>query len=163
MIADISYLKHIGGSSLTDHSRQVPKGSPKSGETPNTYVPFRNTHLIAIAVSWAEVIGAKKIFIGATEMHSSGYPDCRKRYFEACNRLIREGTKPETQIKIVTPLIKLKKRGIVKKGIQLKAPLHLTWSCYVSEDIACGSCQSCILRLEGFRSAGAIDPIPYRL
>ena len=162
LITDISYLKHIGGSSLTDPSRQVPKGSPKSGEIPNTYVPFRNTHLIAIAVSWAEVIGAKKIFIGATEVDSSGYPDCRKRYFEAYNRLVREGTKPETEIEIVTPLIRLEKGEIVKKGVQLKAPLQLTWSCYVSEDIACGRCQSCILRLEGFRSAGIPDPIPYR-
>ena len=162
LITDISYLKHIGGSSLTDPSRQVPKGSPKSGEIPNTYVPFRNTHLIAIAVSWAEVIGAKKIFIGATEVDSSGYPDCRKRYFEAYNRLVREGTKPETEIEIVTPLINLEKGEIVKKGVQLKAPLQLTWSCYVSEDIACGRCQSCILRLEGFRSAGVPDPIPYR-
>ena len=162
LITDISYLKHIGGSSLTDPSRQVPKGSPKSGEIPNTYVPFRNTHLIAIAVSWAEVIGAKKIFIGATEVDSSGYPDCRKRYFEAYNRLVREGTKPETEIEIVTPLINLEKGEIVKKGVQLKAPLQLTWSCYVSEDIACGRCQSCILRLEGFRSAGIPDPIPYR-
>lgn len=162
LITDISYLKHIGGSSLTDTSRQVPKGSPKSGEIPNTYVPFRNTHLIAIAVSWAEVIGAKKIFIGATEVDSSGYPDCRKRYFEAYNRLVREGTKPETEIEIVTPLISLKKGEIIKKGVQLKAPLQLTWSCYVSEDIACGRCQSCILRLEGFRSAGVVDPIPYR-
>lgn len=162
LITDISYLKHIGGSSLTDPSRQVPKGSPKSGEIPNTYVPFRNTHLIAIAVSWAEVIGAKKIFIGATEVDSSGYPDCRKRYFEAYNRLVREGTKPETEIEIVTPLISLKKGEIIKKGVQLKAPLQLTWSCYVSEDIACGRCQSCILRLEGFRSAGVVDSIPYR-
>jgi len=162
LITDISYLKHIGGSSLTDPSRQVPKGSPKSGEIPNTYVPFRNTHLIAIAVSWAEVIGAKKIFIGATEVDSSGYPDCRKRYFEAYNRLVREGTKPETEIEIVTPLINLEKGEIIKKGVQLKAPLQLTWSCYVSEDIACGRCQSCILRLEGFRSAGVVDPIPYR-
>jgi len=162
LITDISYLKHIGGSSLTDPSRQVPKGSPKSGEIPNTYVPFRNTHLIAIAVSWAEVIGAKKIFIGATEVDSSGYPDCRKRYFEAYNRLVREGTKPETEIEIVTPLINLEKGEIVKKGVQLKAPLQLTWSCYVSEDIACGRCQSCILRLEGFRSVGIPDPIPYR-
>lgn len=162
LITDISYLKHIGGSSLTDPSRQVPKGSPKSGEIPNTYVPFRNTHLIAIAVSWAEVIGAKKIFIGATEVDSSGYPDCRKRYFEAYNRLVREGTKPETEIEIVTPLINLEKGEIIKKGVQLKAPLQLTWSCYVSEDIACGRCQSCILRLEGFRSAGIPDPIPYR-
>lgn len=162
MITDISYLKHIGGSSLTDPSGEVPKGGPKSGEIPNTYVPFRNTHLIAIAVSWAEVIGAKKIFIGATEVDSSGYPDCRKRYFEAYNRLIREGTKPQTEIEIVIPLINLKKGEIVKKGVQLKAPLHLTWSCYISEDIACGRCQSCILRLEGFRSAGVVDPIPYR-
>jgi len=162
LITDISYLKHIRGSSLTDPSREIPKGSLKSGEIPNTYVPFRNTHLVAIAVSWAEVIGAKKIFIGATEVDSSGYPDCRKRYFEAYNRLIREGTKPETEIEIVTPLINLKKGEIVKKGVQLKAPLHLTWSCYVSEDISCGRCQSCILRLEGFKFAGVVDPIPYR-
>lgn len=161
-VADISYLKYIGGSSLTDPHLPIPESEVKSGEIPTTYVPFRNTHLIAIAVSWAEVMGAKRIFIGATEVDSSGYPDCRKRYFEAYNRLIREGTKPETEVEIVTPLINLKKGEIVKKGIQLKAPFHLTWSCYVSEDIACGRCQSCLLRLEGFRSAGIADPIPYR-
>ncbi len=162
MVANISYLKHIGGSSLTDPHLPILEAGIKPSEIPTTYVPFRNTHLIAIAVSWAEVIGAKRIFIGATEVDSSGYPDCRKGYFEAYNRLIREGTKPETEIEIVTPLIDLKKREIVKKGIKLKAPFHLTWSCYVSEDIACGKCSSCLLRLEGFRSAGVLDPIPYQ-
>jgi 7-cyano-7-deazaguanine synthase len=162
LIADIAYLRKIGGSSLTDPRLSIPQNGVRSDDIPNTYVPFRNTHLIAVAVSWAEVIRAERIFIGANEMDSSGYPDCRQRYFEVYNRLIKEGTRGEGEIEIITPLINLKKGEIVKKGIQLKAPLHLTWSCYLAEDIACGRCDSCILRLEGFRSAGATDPIPYR-
>ncbi|MEW5949162.1 MAG: 7-cyano-7-deazaguanine synthase QueC [Thermodesulfobacteriota bacterium] len=162
LAVDIGYLLQIGGSSLTDRHIPVPEsGRIRSGEIPTTYVPFRNTHLIAIAVSWAEVIGARKIFIGATEVDSSGYPDCRKDYFDAYNKLIRLGTRPETDISIETPLINLSKEEVVRRGLELQAPLHLTWSCYKNEDVACGRCDSCILRLKGFRLAGVPDPIPY--
>ncbi len=161
LVADITYLKQIGGSALTDQSINVPQNSLGLPGVPVTYVPFRNTHIIAIAVSWAEVIGASKIFIGATEVDSSGYPDCRRSYYEAYNRLIREGTRPETEIDIVTPLIDMNKASVVRRGIELGAPLHLTWSCYSEQDKACGKCESCLLRLKGFREAGVEDPIPY--
>ncbi len=161
LITDIKYLKQIGGSALTDDSLDVPENSLGNPGIPVTYVPFRNTHIIAIAVSWAEVIGAEKIFIGATEVDSSGYPDCRRTYYEAYNRLIREGTRPETHIEIVTPLIDMGKAEVVKRGVELNAPLELTWSCYKSEDKACGRCESCLLRLKGFGEAGIKDPIPY--
>ncbi len=161
LIADISYLQQIGGSALTDSSIAVPKDSLGNRGIPVTYVPFRNTHIIAIAVSWAEVIGAQKIFIGATEVDSSGYPDCRKSYYRAMNLLIEEGTRPETQVQVVTPLIDMSKAQVVARGVELGAPLHLTWSCYCDQDVACGRCESCLLRLKGFREAGVVDPIPY--
>ena len=164
LIVNIDYLKQIGGSSLTDSSIKIPRRSLSNqtpAEIPSSYVPFRNTHIIAIAVSWAEVIGAEKIFIGAVEEDSSGYPDCRKSYYEAYNKLIEVGTKPETHIEIVTPVIDMKKSEIVRKGIELEAPLHLTWSCYGNSDLACGECDSCLLRLRGFREAGVEDPIGY--
>jgi 7-cyano-7-deazaguanine synthase len=166
----LEHLKVIGGSALTDKSIAVPEvGSPSppagegrgEGNIPVTYVPFRNAHLLAIATSWAEVIGATRIFIGAVEEDSSGYPDCREIFYQAFNRVIDTGTKPETRIEIVTPLIHLKKSAIVKRGIELGAPLHLTWSCYQSSEKACGRCESCALRLKGFREAGVKDPIPY--
>ncbi len=161
LVADIGYLKSIGGSALTDTAIDVPKEGISQGRIPVTYVPFRNTHIIAIAVSWAEVIGASRIFIGATEVDGSGYPDCRNSYFQAYNRLIEEGTRPETEITIETPIIDMGKREVVLKGIELGAPLHLTWSCYEREDAACGMCESCLLRLKGFREAGLDDPLPY--
>ena len=128
---------------------------------PTTYVPFRNAHLLSIAVSWAEVIGATKIFIGAVEEDSSGYPDCRETFYQAFNKVIEMGTKPETRVEIVTPLIHMKKSQIVTKGGELGAPLNLTWSCYQNSEQACGRCESCALRLKGFREAGVKDPIPY--
>lgn len=162
LIVDLKYLLKIGGSSLTDTRIPVPDGKNANSEAiPSTYVPFRNTHLIAVAVSWGEVIGAKKIFVGAIEADSSGYPDCRKCYYEIYNRLIEVGTRPETRIEIETPLIDLTKEEIVRKGLELDAPLHLTWSCYSNEDLACGNCESCMLRLKGFKAAGIPDPIPY--
>ena len=162
LVADIGYLKQIGGSALTDRNLNVPENAISLQGVPITYVPFRNTHIIAIAVSWGEVIGADRIFIGATEPDSSGYPDCRKSYFEAYDRLIQEGTRPETCITIATPLIDMKKSEIVKRGYALNAPLHLTWSCYQNGEEACGVCESCLLRLKGFKEAGLEDPIPYR-
>ncbi len=161
LLADISYLKEIGGSSLTDASIPVAEADLESGIIPASYVPFRNTHLLAIAVSWAEVIGASRVFIGAVEEDSSGYPDCRKEYYRAFNRLVEVGTKPETHIEIATPLIEMRKSEIVSKGIELGAPLQLTWSCYKNTDRACGVCDSCVLRLRAFREAGMEDPIEY--
>lgn len=161
---DISYLKNIGGSSLTDFSIKVEEGvMPKeAAKLPSTYVPFRNANMISIAVSWAEVIGASKIFIGAVEEDSSGYPDCTKIFFEKFNELLKVALSPETALQIETPVINFSKAMIVKKGIELKAPLDLTWSCYQSEDKACGVCESCFLRLRGFKDAGIKDPIPYK-
>ncbi|KPJ65158.1 MAG: 7-cyano-7-deazaguanine synthase [Syntrophobacter sp. DG_60] len=159
LIVSVDYLKEIGGSSLINKNLPVPDYKDERMGIPSTYVPFRNTHLIAIAVSWAEVISAKKIFIGAMEEDSSGYPDCREAYFEAYNRLIELGTRPETKIEIETPIIHFKKWEVVKLGAELGAPFHLTWSCYRSEDIACGRCESCILRIKAFKEAGIRDPI----
>ncbi|MDQ1328258.1 MAG: 7-cyano-7-deazaguanine synthase [Candidatus Poribacteria bacterium] len=161
LVASIEYLKQIGGSSLTDENISVSMADLDNKNIPTSYVPFRNTHLLAIAVSWAEVIGVGKIFIGAVEEDSSGYPDCRKEYYQALNKLIEVGTKPETHIEVVTPLIDMKKDEIVLKGIELSAPLHLTWSCYKNNDKACGVCDSCALRIKGFKKAGLKDPIEY--
>lgn len=159
-IIDVSFLKQIGGSSLTDDAIDVKKYKGDSEEIPDSYVPFRNTHIISMAVSWAEVIGAKKIFIGAVYEDSSGYPDCRPSYYAAINNLIKEGTK-DGDIQVVTPVIFLKKDEIVKKAIELKAPLEFSWSCYERNDKACGVCDSCALRLRGFQKAGVNDPIDY--
>lgn len=161
LIADIDFLKRIGGSSLTDESIEVTPAPLEGSTIPTSYVPFRNTHLLSIAVSWGEVIGASKIFIGATQPDSPGYPDCRPEYYEVFNRLIEMGTRPETRIEVVTPLIHMQKREIVLKGVELGAPLHLTWSCYQQNDIACGVCHSCVQRRKAFQEAGVPDPISY--
>ncbi|HZL29152.1 MAG TPA: 7-cyano-7-deazaguanine synthase QueC [Acidobacteriaceae bacterium] len=160
-------FRHIGGSALTDSSIDVPDADAmektaerRGSDVPVTYVPFRNAHFLSAAVSWAEVLGAGTVFIGAVEQDSSGYPDCRPAYYDAFNRLIREGTK-DGEIAVVTPLIRLKKAEIVKLGVELGAPYHVTWSCYSGETEACGVCESCALRLRAFREAGAVDPIPY--
>lgn len=161
--AEIGYLAAIGGSSLTDRAIDVRESGIVAGEPiPTSYVPFRNTHLIAIAVSWGEVIGARRIFIGAVEEDSSGYPDCREEYFRRMNDLIAAGTRPETRLVVVTPLLHLSKHEIVERGAMLGAPFHLSWSCYQEEEVACGVCDSCRLRLRAFRDAGIEDPIPYR-
>lgn len=159
-IIDISFLKQIGGSSLTDDKIEVKKYQGDSEEIPDSYVPFRNTHIISMAVSWAEVVGAKKIYIGAVYEDSSGYPDCRPSYYEAMNALIKQGTK-NGDISVVTPVIYLKKDEIVKKAVELKAPLEFSWSCYERNDVACGVCDSCALRLRGFQKAHIEDPIEY--
>jgi 7-cyano-7-deazaguanine synthase len=158
----IAYLAKIGGSSLTDVNIPVSEGDLGSKEIPTSYVPFRNANMLAIATSWAEVLGANAIYIGAVAEDSSGYPDCRPEFYEAFQRTVDAGTKPDTRIEIRTPIIHLSKSEIVQKGIQLNAPLHLTWSCYRSEDAACGTCDSCALRLRGFEQAGVKDPIAYR-
>jgi 7-cyano-7-deazaguanine synthase len=157
----MEHLSAIGGSSLTDHTMAVTSADLQATGIPTSYVPFRNANLLAVAVSWSEVLGAEAVFIGAVEEDSSGYPDCRKSFYDAYNAVIKEGTKPETNIHIVTPLIALTKAQIVKRGLDLNAPLHLTWSCYQREDVACGVCDSCALRLRGFQQAGVQDPIPY--
>jgi len=185
----LEHFSQIGGSALTDVRIAVPEREPsvqdgilrfaqndKSGglgagqagepvqrrEIPVTYVPFRNAHFLAVAVSWAEVLGARAVFIGAVAEDSSGYPDCRPEYYRAFQQVIREGTRPETQIEIVTPVIALRKSEIIRRGISLGAPLHLTWSCYQFGEEACGVCDSCVLRLRAFAEAGAADPIAYR-
>ena len=159
LVADIGYLRKIGGSSLTDAEIAVERADLERAGIPSSYVPFRNTHFLAIAVSWAEVIGARRIFIGAVEPDSSGYPDCREIYYRAFNELIRLGTKPETHIEVVAPLIQMKKAEIVRLGVDLGAPFHLTWSCYKNNDTPCGDCDSCALRERGFKEAGVVDPI----
>jgi 7-cyano-7-deazaguanine synthase len=158
-------LRAIGGSALTDPNIAVPEAGPldsHSGtQVPVTYVPFRNAHFLAVAVSWAEVLGAEKVYIGAVEQDSSGYPDCRPAYYEAFNQVVRTGTR-DGRIEIATPLIALRKTAIVRLGLELGAPFDLTWSCYRWEDRACGVCDSCRLRLRAFQEAGVPDPIPYR-
>lgn len=163
LIVDISHLKDIGGSSLTDDRMDVSEAELDSDEIPTSYVPFRNANILSIAVSWAEVIGAHKIFIGAVEDDSSGYPDCRKEFFDAFNTMIEKGTKPDSRIRVETPIINLSKKDIVLRSKEMNAPLHLTWSCYKSNDIACGECDSCALRLRGFKQAGIEDPIKYKI
>ena len=158
----IEYLAKIGGSSLTDQSIAIAEAALESTEIPTSYVPFRNANMLAIATSWAEVLRADSIYVGAVSEDSSGYPDCRPEFFAAFQKTIETGTKPGTNIKIKTPIIDLSKAEIVKKGLQLNAPLHLSWSCYRSEDLACGTCDSCALRLRGFERAGVIDPIKYK-
>lgn len=159
-VIDVTFLKQIGGSSLTDDNIDVKKYKGDTEEIPDSYVPFRNTHIVAMAVSWAEVVGAEKIYIGAVEEDSSGYPDCRPSYYKALNALIKEGTK-EGIIEVITPVIALKKHEIVQKAVDLKAPIAMSWSCYDRGDKACGVCDSCALRLRGFERAGIEDPIEY--
>src|SRR5215468_10304925 len=163
LVVSIEHLKAIGGSSLTDREIPVAEGNLESREIPTSYVPFRNAHLLSIATSWAEVIAANRIYIGAVAEDSSGYPDCRPEFYDAFQRAIDLGTKPETKIELVTPVIRLRKSEIVKLGAELDAPLELSWSCYKREDLACGECDSCALRLRGFREAGLRDPIPYAI
>ncbi len=159
-VVDARFLGDIGGSSLTDRSMNVQPYRGEDSQIPSSYVPFRNTHIIALAVSWAEVIEAKKIYIGAVYEDSSGYPDCRPSYYKAYNNLIKEGTK-NGDIRIVTPVIHMKKFEIIREAQKLEAPLELSYSCYAREDIACGVCDSCALRLKGFREANLCDPITY--
>jgi 7-cyano-7-deazaguanine synthase len=167
LVVQLDHFRAIGGSALTDQNISVPENEwgapgPRGSTIPVTYVPFRNAHFLSVAVSWAEAIGAGAIYIGAVAEDSSGYPDCRPEYYRVFQELIRVGTRPETRIEIVTPVITLKKSEIIRRGIELGAPLHRTWSCYQNEDAACGACDSCLLRLQAFAEAGVPDPIPYR-
>jgi 7-cyano-7-deazaguanine synthase len=166
LAVQLDHFRQIGGSALTDQKIAVPENelghvAPNGSEIPLTYVPFRNAHFLSVAVSWAEVLGAGEIYIGAVAEDSSGYPDCRPEYYRVFQELIRVGTRPETRIEIVTPVIAMKKNEIIRRGIGLGAPLQLTWSCYQGEEAACGVCDSCLLRLKAFAEAGTADPITY--
>jgi 7-cyano-7-deazaguanine synthase len=162
LVVDFAALRAIGGSSLTERAIPVREGAPVDGVIPTSYVPFRNAHLLAAATSWAELLGARAIFVGAVWEDSSGYPDCRPEFYEAFEKAIRLGTRPETRIAIETPVIRMTKAEIVRQGLARGAPFHMTWSCYQDEDKACGVCESCALRRRGFAEAGAEDPIAYR-
>jgi 7-cyano-7-deazaguanine synthase len=162
IVIDYTHLSKIGGSSLTDINIEVSKANLENKDIPTSYVPFRNANILSACVSWAEVLNAKAVFIGAVYEDSSGYPDCRPEFFSAFEKMVELGTKPKTKIKIETPIIHLSKSEIIKKGFELEAPLHLTWSCYQNEHIACGICDSCALRLRGFQQAGFEDPIKYK-
>jgi len=165
LVARLEHFRQIGGSALTDHGVAVPERDslpPPDEGIPVTYVPFRNAHFLSVAVSWAEAIGAGSVWIGAVAEDSSGYPDCRPEYYRAFQELVRQGTKPETRITIETPVIRMRKSDIIRRGIELGAPLQFTWSCYQGEQEACGACDSCLLRLRAFAEAGVADPIPYR-
>src|SRR5215470_17546432 len=167
LVVQLDHYRAIGGSALTDEKIAIPENGlgapgPHGSAIPVTYVPFRNAHFLSVAVSWAEAIGATAIYIGAVAEDSSGYPDCRPEYYRVFQELIRAGTRPETRIEIVTPVIALNKSEIIRRGIELAAPLHLTWSCYQNADEACGVCDSCLLRLRAFEAAGVPDPLPYR-
>jgi 7-cyano-7-deazaguanine synthase len=161
LVVSLEHLARIGGSSLTDASIPVSEADLSSQEIPTSYVPFRNAHLLAAATSWAEVLGATGVYIGAVAEDSSGYPDCRPEFYEAFQRVIDVGTRPETRVEIKTPVIHMRKAEIIRRGLELDAPLELTWSCYRAEALACGTCDSCALRLRAFREAGVADPIPY--
>jgi len=166
LVVKLHHFQAIGGSALTDGRIAVPENrldEARAGSTiPVTYVPFRNAHFLSVGVSWAESIGAGALYIGAVAEDSSGYPDCRPEYYRVFQELIRVGTKPETRIEMVTPVIAMKKSEIVRRGRELGAPLHLTWSCYQGEELACGKCDSCLLRLRAFAEAGTEDPIRYQ-
>ena len=162
LVVDVSHLLKIGGSSLTDETINITASESGSKEIPATYVPFRNGNILAIAASWAEVIGAEALVIGATQVDYSGYPDCREEFFSAMENAINLGTKPDTHIKIITPILNNTKADIVRLGTELGVPFEHTWSCYSSNDIACGVCDSCTLRLKGFAGAGIEDPVKYK-
>jgi 7-cyano-7-deazaguanine synthase len=161
LVVSLEHLARIGGSSLTDASIPVSEADLSSQAIPTSYVPFRNAHLLSAATSWGEVIGATSLYIGAVAEDSSGYPDCRPEFYEAFQRTIDMGTRPETRVQIRTPVIHMRKAEIIRRGLELDAPLELTWSCYRAEALACGTCDSCALRLRAFREAGVADPIPY--
>ena len=163
LVIDFSHFAKIGGSSLTDIKFEVTKADLTNKEIPSSYVPFRNANILSACTSWAEILNASAIFIGAVYEDASGYPDCRPQFFEAYEKMIDLGTKPETKIKIETPIIHYSKAEIVKKGLEIGAPLNLTWSCYQNEDEACGVCDSCAFRLRGFAQAGVEDSILYKI
>ena len=161
-ILDMGFFTQLGASALTDKSIEVPTSGLEDG-IPVTYVPFRNGIFLSMAAAIAEKEGAEVITIGVVEEDSSGYPDCKEEYIKAMQKAINLGTKPTTNIIIEMPLVHLKKSQIVKEAIKYDVPLELTWSCYKDTQKACGVCDSCRLRLNGFKEAGIDDPIPYRI
>jgi 7-cyano-7-deazaguanine synthase len=163
LVVEFPVFAAIGGSSLTDLRIPVREGEPEPDRIPTSYVPFRNAHLLSAATSWGERLGARAIFVGAVWEDSSGYPDCRPEFYRAFEEAIREGTRPDTSIRIETPVIRSSKADIVRQGTSLGVPFDRTWSCYQAEDMACGACESCRLRLKGFAEAGVKDPIRYRV
>ncbi|MFC6835563.1 7-cyano-7-deazaguanine synthase QueC [Halomarina ordinaria] len=158
---ETDHLSRIGGSSLTDEGMAVGDADTESEEIPDTYVPFRNANLLSMAVSYAEAQAAEAVFIGAHSEDFSGYPDCRPAFFEAFERVVDVGTRPETEITIEAPFAEWSKTHIAERGLDLDVPFEHTWSCYRDEAPACGTCDSCAFRLEAFRAAGARDPIAY--
>lgn len=161
LVCEQPALKSMGGSALTDESLAVPETEPGEG-VPVTYVPFRNGQILSLACAWAESLGAREVYLGAVQEDSSGYPDCRDEFFRRFEAAVEAGTRPQTHLRVMTPVLHLDKAAIVRRGLELGAPLHLTWSCYQSSDLACGRCESCRLRLSGFARAGETDPLPYR-
>jgi len=157
---DLDFFKLIGASALIDSSLDVPTDGIEDG-VPITYVPFRNGIFISIATALAEKHGAEALYIGVVEEDSSGYPDCRDEYISSMQNSINLGTRDETRLEIKMPLVHLKKEHIVQKSLELGVPLQDTWSCYKREDVACGVCDSCRLRLKGFKKAGVSDLIIY--
>jgi len=162
LVAELPHLARIGGSSLVDTRIPVEPADLTRRRIPSSYVPFRNAQILSAAVSWAEALGAEAVYFGAVAEDGSGYPDCRPEFYRAFQELVRTGTRPETRIEVVTPVLHLRKSAIVRRGLELGTPFQFTWSCYCDSDAACGRCDSCALRLRGFREAGAADPIPYK-
>ncbi|MGH9394816.1 MAG: 7-cyano-7-deazaguanine synthase QueC [Terriglobales bacterium] len=160
LVVETDFFRQIGGSALTDPALAVPEDGVDAASIPITYVPFRNAHLLAAGVSWAEVLGAETVMIGAVAQDSSGYPDCRPEYYDAFNQLLAVGTR-ECQVRAATPLLHASKAEIVRLGLELKAPFHLSWSCYQNAERGCGRCDSCRLRRRAFQQAGVSDPIAY--
>ncbi len=163
LLLKLNHFKIFGGSSLVDRNMEVEKGNLNRSDIPTSYVPFRNGNFLSIATSVAEVLSYDAIYIGAVSEDSSGYPDCKPEFYEAFKKAIELGTKPETHIEIITPVINLRKSEIVRLGVELKTPFEYTWSCYKNEDVACGECDSCLLRLKAFKEAGVKDPLPYKV
>ena len=158
---DIPFFTQIGASALTDKNIDVPTEGVKPG-VPITYVPFRNGIFLSITAAIAEKEGATAMYIGVVQEDSSGYPDCTDSFISDMTKAINQGTKEETKIEILTPLVHLSKAQIVQEAVKLSVPLEHTWSCYKEEAEACGVCDSCRLRLNGFKLAGVTDPIKYK-
>ena len=158
---DIPFFTQIGASALTDKNIDVPTGGIEAG-VPITYVPFRNGIFLSITAAIAEKEGATAMYIGVVQEDSSGYPECTDSFINDMKKAINQGTKEDTHIDILTPLVHLSKAQIVQEALRLNVPLEHTWSCYKEETEACGVCDSCRLRLNGFKIANQIDPIAYK-
>ncbi|MQR95235.1 7-cyano-7-deazaguanine synthase QueC [Fictibacillus phosphorivorans] len=163
-IVDLTFLKDIGGSALTDEKVEVPTEAEEG--IPVTYVPARNMIFLSLASAYAEVIGATAVYTGVSAVDYSGYPDCRPEFIQSMEETINLATKAGVtgkNISVETPLISLSKKETIEKGLSLEVPYDLTTSCYNGKEEACGKCDSCVLRLKGFKEAGAVDPIAYEI